>query len=68
MLWRLWEKHGKAADWRAYVEQLRATNRRLRRLVEILDTLSQARWTQSEAISTRPCESVSRSDAGRAIL
>jgi uncharacterized Zn finger protein len=36
---RVWAEHGKAAEWRGYVEQLRATNKRKRRLVETLDAL-----------------------------
>jgi len=36
---RVWAEQGKTAAWRAYVESLRAANRRKRRLVEILDAL-----------------------------
>lgn len=36
---RVWVAQGKAAEWRGLVEQLRATNKRKRRLVETLDAL-----------------------------
>jgi len=36
---RVWARQGKEAAWRAYVVELRAANRRKRRLVEILDAL-----------------------------
>jgi uncharacterized Zn finger protein len=40
---RVWAERGRAAEWRGYVEQLRATNKRKRRLVETLDMLLQER-------------------------
>jgi uncharacterized Zn finger protein len=36
---RVWAEHGKAKEWRSYVEGLRAMNRRKRRLMETLDAL-----------------------------
>jgi uncharacterized Zn finger protein len=39
---RVWAERGKAAEWRGYVEQLRAANKRKRRLVETLDVLLRA--------------------------
>lgn len=39
---RVWAEHGKAAEWRGYVEELRAANKRKRRLVETLDALLRA--------------------------
>ncbi len=39
---RVWMEHGKAAEWRSYVEGLRAANRRKRRLMETLDALLRA--------------------------
>jgi uncharacterized Zn finger protein len=36
---RVWARQGKEAAWRAYVSELRAANRRKRRLVETLDVL-----------------------------
>mgnify|MGYP007071054694 CR=1 FL=1 len=36
---RVWTEHGKAAEWRSYVEELRAANKRKRRLIETLDAL-----------------------------
>ncbi|NJO82133.1 MAG: hypothetical protein HC828_04550, partial [Blastochloris sp.] len=40
---RVWVGLGKAAEWRAYVEELRAANRRKRRLMETLDALLRER-------------------------
>jgi uncharacterized Zn finger protein len=40
---RVWAQRGKLVEWRGYVEQLRATNKRKRRLVETLDVLLQER-------------------------
>jgi uncharacterized Zn finger protein len=40
---RIWAQRGKLVEWRGYVEQLRATNKRKRRLVETLDVLLQER-------------------------
>jgi uncharacterized Zn finger protein len=42
-LQRVQTERGQAAEWRAYVEQLRATNKRKRRLVETLDVLLRER-------------------------
>jgi uncharacterized Zn finger protein len=36
----VWARQGKEAAWRAYVVELRAANRRKRRLVEVLDALA----------------------------
>jgi uncharacterized Zn finger protein len=38
---RVWTGRGKAADWSRYVAELRAANRRKRRLIETLDALIQ---------------------------
>ena len=40
---RVWVGLGKAAEWRAHVEELRAANRRKRRLIEMLDALLRER-------------------------
>ena len=40
---RVWTEHGKAAEWRSYVEGLRAANKRKRRLIETLDALLRER-------------------------
>ena len=40
---RVWTEYGKAAEWRSYVEELRAANKRKRRLIETLDALLQER-------------------------
>ncbi|HEY3230523.1 MAG TPA: SWIM zinc finger family protein [Roseiflexaceae bacterium] len=37
---RVWARQGQEAAWRAYVVELRAANRRKRRLVEVLDALA----------------------------
>jgi uncharacterized Zn finger protein len=42
-LQRVWAEHGKAAAWRGYIEDLRAANKRKRRLVETLDALLRER-------------------------
>jgi uncharacterized Zn finger protein len=39
---REWGEQGKTVEWRSYVEGLRATNKRKRRLVETLDALLRA--------------------------
>ncbi len=36
---RVWTEHEKSAEWRSYVEGLRAANKRKRRLIETLDAL-----------------------------
>ena len=40
---RVWTAHGKAAEWRSYVEGLRTANKRKRRLIETLDALLRER-------------------------
>ncbi len=40
---RVWAQRGKVVAWRGYAEQLRAANKRKRRLVETLDVLLQER-------------------------
>lgn len=40
---RVWAQRGKVVEWCGYVEQLRARNKRKRRLVETLDALLQER-------------------------
>jgi uncharacterized Zn finger protein len=40
---RVWTEHGKAAEWRSYVEGLRVANKRKRRLIETLDALLRER-------------------------
>jgi uncharacterized Zn finger protein len=40
---RVWMEHEKGAEWRAYVESLRAANKRKRRLMDTLDALLRER-------------------------
>ena len=40
---RVWTAHGKAGEWRSYIEKLGAANKRKRRLIETLDALLRER-------------------------